>query len=140
VLMLGGDVHASYTARAELTTVDQGDVEVHQLTMSPFRNDIERAAKLGNLLLNRRRWAGAVHRLARRARVADVAMDWQLEHGPWFDNGLMIVTFEGRSAHLEVFHAWVDDGRQVLRTTLSQELKTSGPTTEPDAQTAAAGD
>ena len=139
--MLGGDVHASYTARAELTSVDQGDVELHQLTMSPFRNDIEKVAKLGNQLLNRRRWAGAVHRLARRARVDDVAMDWQLEHGPWFDNGVMIVTFEGRSAHLDVFHAQVDDGRQVLRTTLSEELNSPPPApNDVTEETAAAGD
>lgn len=139
VLMLGGDVHCSYTARAELTAVDQGDVEMHQLTMSPFRNDIEKPAKWGNRLLNRRRWAGAMHRIARRARVEDVAMDWQLEHGPWFDNGVMILTFEARSAHLDVWHARVEDGRQVLDSTLSYQLN-SPPVAPPEEHTAAAAD
>ena len=138
ILMLGGDVHCSYTARAQLLAVDQSDTEIHQLTMSPFRNDIQRTAKFGNKLLNRKHWAGGVHRLAKRAHVPDVAMDWQLEHGPWFDNGVMIVTFDGRSARLDVDHAHVDDGDQVLRSTLVYELN-SAPVAV-DGEVAAAGD
>ena len=73
--MLAGDVHASYTARAELTEVDQGAREIHQLTMSPFRNDIEKVAKLGNQLLNRKGAGRAPCTGWRsRARVDDVDM------------------------------------------------------------------
>ena len=57
ILMLSGDVHCSYTARAELTEVEHPDTEIHQLTMSPFRNDIEKAAKRGNIWLNHKRLA-----------------------------------------------------------------------------------
>ena len=63
--MLGGDVHCNYTAAAELTDVDHPATAIHQLTMSPFRNDIERVGKLANRLLNRRRLTAVVHRLAR---------------------------------------------------------------------------
>ncbi len=78
--------------------------------MSPFRNDIEKAAKRGNIWLNRKRLASAMHRLARWAKVDDVDMTWQVENGPWFDNGVMIITFDGRSAVVDVEQAQVTDG------------------------------
>ena len=104
VLLLGGDVHCNYTAAAELTDVDHPATAIHQLTMSPFRNDIPVVGKVANRLLNRQRWAGFVHRMARWAHVPDVAMTWHVEHGPWFDNGVMIVEFVGRSARLRLHH------------------------------------
>ena len=79
---LGGDVHCNYTAAAELTNVEHPVTKIHQLTMSPFRNDIPRVGKLANRLLNRRSVAGLVHRMARRAKVADVDLTWHVEHGP----------------------------------------------------------
>jgi hypothetical protein len=139
VLMLSGDVHCSYTARAALVGRDHPDTEIHQLTMSPFRNDIERPAKTGFRLLNRRRSAAVVHRLARWAKVEDVDITWQLEHGPWFDNAVMVVTFAGSSASVEVLTAQVGaDGRQVLRSALVHELR-SGPVATAD-QVATADD
>ena len=48
ILMLSGDVHCSYTAAAELTEVEHPQTAIHQLTMSPFRNDI-RARRQGRL-------------------------------------------------------------------------------------------
>ena len=50
----GGDVHCNYTAAAELTNVEHPVTKIHQLTMSPFRNDIPRVGKLANRLLNRK--------------------------------------------------------------------------------------
>lgn len=124
VLLLGGDVHCSYTARARLTATEHPDTEIHQLTMSPFRNDIERPAKVGFRLLNRTRFAAATHRLARWAKVPDAELTWQLEHGPWFDNGVMIVTFDGSAATVELLAARLDDrGEQVLESALVHELR-----------------
>lgn len=137
VLMLSGDVHCSYTARAELAATPHPDTEIHQLTMSPFRNDIERPAKAGFRLLNRRRFASAVHRLARWAKVGDVAIDWQLEHGPWFDNGVMIVAFEGPSATVELLQADVTPShQQVLRSALVHELRSASVPVDPEVATA----
>jgi hypothetical protein len=127
ILMLSGDVHCSYTARAELTEVDHPDTDIHQLTMSPFRNDIEKAAKRGNLWLNHKRLASAMHRLAKWAKVDDVDMTWQVEHGPWFDNGVMTITFDRRSAVVDLEQAHVTGrGEQVLDHALTYEL-TSAP-------------
>ncbi len=127
VLLLSGDVHCNYTAHAELDGLDHPGTVLQQLTMSPFRNDIERAGKAAEVLLNRKFWTRVMHRMARMAHVDDVAMSWQVEHGPWFDNGVMAVTFEGRSARLGVDHAHVDSGRQVLSRTLDLELASAEP-------------
>jgi PhoD-like phosphatase len=128
VLLLGGDVHCNYTATAELTDVDHPATKIHQLTMSPFRNDIPRVGKLANRLLNRKTWAEVVHRMAKWANVPDVAMTWHVEHGPWFDNGLMTVEFARRSARLRLDHAHRTAGRQTLTSVLDVELQTELPT------------
>jgi hypothetical protein len=138
VLLLGGDVHCNYTAAAELTDVEHPATAIHQLTMSPFRNDIPSIGKLANRLLNRERWAAFVHRMARWARVPDVAMTWHVEHGPWFDNGVMIVEFVGRSARLRLDHAHQTDGRQTLTNTVDVELQTERPTVPADDASATA--
>ncbi len=130
VLLLGGDVHCSYTATAELTTVEHPATAIHQLTMSPFRNDIQRIAKYANKLLNRKGLNGAMHRVARRSGVEDVAISWIVEHGPWFDNGVMTVELAGRDAALVVDQAHVRGGDQVLERRLAVDLSpgsTRGP-------------
>ena len=139
VLLLGGDVHCNYTAAAELTNVEHPVTKIHQLTMSPFRNDIPRVGKLANQLLNRRSVAGFAHRMAKRAKVADVDLTWHVEHGPWFDNGVMIVEFAGRSARLRLDHARLEGGEQTLATTLDVELQHEEPTA-PDDGSATASD
>jgi hypothetical protein len=122
VLVLSGDVHCSYTAQARLEGVPDGGSAVHQLVMSPFRNPLHLPLKLANRLLERRWLRIALHRLARWAGVADPAVDWRIDHGPWFSNGVMTVTLSGREAGVEVAHAEVVDGEQRLRTTLTLPL------------------
>jgi hypothetical protein len=130
VLLLGGDVHCSYTAVAALTDVEHPGTAIHQLTMSPFRNDIERVAKVAFTLLNRKGANAAMHRLAKLGKVADVGMSWIVEHGVWFDNGVMSIDLTGRGATLSVDHAVVVDGEQRLRHTLDVELAAGTPSPE----------
>ena len=130
VLLLGGDVHCSYTAVAALTDVEHPGTAIHQLTMSPFRNDIERVAKAAFTLLNRKGANAAMHRLAKLGKVADVGMSWIVEHGVWFDNGVMSIDLTGRGARLSVDHAVVTDGEQRLRHTLDVELAAGTPSPE----------
>jgi hypothetical protein len=138
VLMLGGDVHCNYTAAAKLTAVDHPATTIHQLTMSPFRNDIPRVGKLANTLLNRKTFTALVHRIARWAKVPDVAMTWHIDHGPWFDNGVMTIEFDHRSARLRLDHAHLSAGRQTLTTTLDIELHSKPPVTQPEGSSSTA--
>ena len=128
VLVLSGDVHCSYTARAHLKDVEHPATAVHQLTMSPFRNPMEWPLRAANWAFQRPPVRWACHRLARLAGVRDVAVDWGVDAGPWFDNGVMTVVVDGRDVRLEVQHARVRDGRQVLTPTTTAALtRTSGP-------------
>jgi hypothetical protein len=122
VLVVSGDVHCSYTARAQLTGIDHAATAVHQLTMSPFRNPMKPLLRLANCAFERQSVRSLWHRVARLAGVADVAVEWEVDHGPWFANGVMTVVFDGRRAHVEVHHAGVQDGREVLVRTLRTSL------------------
>jgi hypothetical protein len=117
VLMLSGDVHCSYLSEARLRGV-AGRTAIRQLTMSPFRNPIGKHIQWANKLLDSRWMTAALHRLARSAKVRDVAADWRTVHGPWFANGVMTVTISGDDWTVDVDHAAVDNGQQVLRRTV----------------------
>ena len=126
ILILSGDVHCSYTAKASTRSVDPTRTGLHQLTMSPFRNPLEPPIRVANHLLGTRLVCAVLHWLARRAGVRDVDIDWAIDHGLWFDNGVMTVVFSGRTAHVEVEHAVVnrrgERHDQELRRTLTLEL------------------
>jgi hypothetical protein len=122
VLLLSGDVHCSYTAPARLLDVEHPNTAIHQLTMSPFRNPLEAPIKLVNRWFERTLVQRFWHRLARLAGVQDARIDWEVDHGPWFSNGVMTLVIEGRTVRLEVDHARVADGRQVLARTAVEQL------------------
>ena len=105
VLMLSGDVHTSYVAGAKLQRYDHPRTAIHQLTMSPFRNPVGRDIRAAYRVFTSRGMTRALRRLARSAGVEDTAMDWQIDHGPWFDNGVMTIVIEGGMAAVEVEHA-----------------------------------
>jgi PhoD-like phosphatase len=122
VLLLSGDVHCSYTARARLRGVRHPRTALHQLTMSPFRNPMEPPLKAAYKAFGLPPGAWLWHRIARLAHVADVGIDWRVDHGPWFANGVMTLVFSGRTVRVEIDHAEVRDGRQVLVGTHVQQL------------------
>ncbi|PWJ53280.1 PhoD-like phosphatase [Quadrisphaera granulorum] len=117
ILMLSGDVHCSYTARAQLDGVVGSPTAVHQLVMSPFRNPLKPALRVANRLADIAPVRALAGLLARTAGVERPPATWEVEEGPWFDNGVMTVVLDGRSARLEVDHVRVDrDGRWQRRT------------------------
>ncbi|GAB3598710.1 alkaline phosphatase D family protein [Angustibacter peucedani] len=122
VMWLSGDVHCSYVATAQVEGVDPARTSVVQLTMSPFRNPLEPWIRLANSWFEKK----PVHRtlgwLARRAGVRDPGITWTVPDGPWFDNGVMTVDVRGRRAQVEVEHAKVVGGAQVLDRTRTREL------------------
>jgi hypothetical protein len=66
--------------------------------------------------------AAALAWLARRAGVVDPPLTWDVEQGPWFGNGLMTLDVDGRTARIEVEHARVVGGVQVLERTYTGAL------------------
>jgi hypothetical protein len=119
ILMLGGDVHCSYLAEARLTAVRHPGTAIRQLTMSPFRNPIPTQIGWGMWFLGSRGMTAVLHRLARSARVRDVALEWRVPYGPWFGNGVMTITLSGDDWTIDVDHAALRGERQVLDRTLT---------------------
>ncbi len=122
VLLLSGDVHSSSIASAALDGVRAGRTAIFQLTMSPFRNPLGRTLRVVVRALSSRPLGAVAHWFARRAGVVDVPIRWKVEQGTWFDNGLMTIVIEGRSAQVEVDHAFAVDGDHVLRRTHTTPL------------------
>jgi hypothetical protein len=121
ILLLSGDVHCSYAASVRLN-VDHPKTVIHQLTMSPFRNPMHLPLRLANRAFEIPGLNRFFHLLARAAGVKDVALDWSVDVGPWFDNGLMTVVVDGRDVRIEVDHARTTGTRQFLRRTASRSL------------------
>jgi hypothetical protein len=90
--------------------------------MSPFRNPLEPWLRLANRFLERPRVAATLGWLARRAGVVDPPITWDVDHGPWFGNGLMTLDIQGRTVRVEVEQARVVGGVQVLDRTHSGVL------------------
>jgi PhoD-like phosphatase len=122
VLMLSGDVHCSYLAKARLRDTGHPGTALHQLTMSPFRNPVPRHVRWAVRLLNSRLFGVALHGLARSAKVSDVGVRWRLDHGPWFDNGVMTLDLTGTEVVVDVEHARLDGDQEVLDQTIRLSL------------------
>jgi hypothetical protein len=56
-------------------------------------------------------------------------MSWQVDHGVWFDNGVMTIDFARRSARLGIDLAHVENGDQ--RLDRAKDLELAG---EPDVK------
>jgi hypothetical protein len=122
ILWLSGDVHCSYVATAELDGVDPSRTAVLQLTMSPFRNPLGPMIRRANTWLDRRSVSRLLRWLSRRAGVREPGIRWDVADGPWFSNGVMTVDIDGRRLAVEVEHARVVGGAQVLDRTLTRTL------------------
>ncbi len=123
VVWLSGDVHCSYVAKAHLTEKATPQTALYQLTMSPFRNPLERPIRAVNRIAVREPMVGLMRRLSRRAQVPDTPMRWTTTAGPWFDNGVMSLTITGDRLLIRVEHAFVaPDRSQRLSQTHAEEL------------------
>ena len=132
VLLLSGDVHASYIAAGWVPGIDRSRTALHQLTMSPFRNPLHTSIRFANRVASRSGVTRVMRRLARTAKVPKGAATWHLSHGVWFDNGVMTVVIRGNRVMAEVDHTVVTKGRQVLLRRCNAPLSKPGhPQTGP---------
>ncbi len=92
VTFLSGDVHHSYIAEADV----DADCRVLQAVCSPIRNKLPRQVAMMMSAMSRRPLTSVARFLARRAKVSDPLLDWQITHGPWYDNNLATLQTHGR--------------------------------------------
>ena len=112
VTMLSGDVHFGYVAEADLGSASR----VRQVVSSPFRQAIttfDRKAQ-GAAMLAPVAWL--CRALVTTTPAARPRFDWKITDGPLFDDHLVVLTVDGRRAHLRYETAGLDDdGEPVLR-------------------------
>ena len=128
IVILSGDVHCSYAAGASVVDTAHPGTLIHQLTMSPFRNPLPLPIKIINRTFDRKGLRVPLRRLAHAVGLTDTGLEWGIDAGPWFANGVMTVVVDGRTAHVEIDHAQHRGLRQYLRRTASLPL--TAPTSD----------
>ncbi|MEA2269313.1 MAG: hypothetical protein QOC64_1923, partial [Solirubrobacteraceae bacterium] len=124
VVLLSGDVHHAYLARAHFAASNGDRSPVYQAVCSPLRNPLDsherRAIRIGMSRAAER--VGQV--LARAARVSPEDVRWSIDEGPWFDNQVATLELDGRRAWMALDKAVAPDGgaprlERVLHTRLA---------------------
>ncbi|MDY6997204.1 MAG: alkaline phosphatase D family protein [Actinomycetota bacterium] len=96
VTVLSGDVHHSYTARADFG--DTPGTPVHQLVCSPVHNYVPGFLKPVLKLSWSPRLAGVTRSWARRHGAPALPMSWHNRGGPLFGNTIATLRADGRDA------------------------------------------
>ncbi|MFC7330446.1 alkaline phosphatase D family protein [Marinactinospora rubrisoli] len=112
VLLLGGDVHFSYLARARgrgAAASTASPTRIAQLVCSPIRNPLAPRLRAAMGLASKRLMSLACRVAARTAGVRGPALSWRVDDGLWFDNSLATLVLDGRTAEVTWEHAPGDD-------------------------------
>jgi phosphodiesterase/alkaline phosphatase D-like protein len=100
VVLLSGDVHHAYLARAVFASGDGERSPVYQAVCSPLRNPLDGHERAAIKVAMSRPAERVGHALARAAGVPDERLTWTIEEGPWFDNQVALLELDGRAASL----------------------------------------
>jgi len=123
IVVLSGDVHHAYLARAQFRRGTGAKSRVYQAVCSPFRNPLsanERRVILGGWSRLARILGG---RLARGAGVSPLDVDWRIQHErPWFDNQFATLELKGRRALLRIEKTVPTDNAPELETVFEETL------------------
>ena len=112
IVFLSGDVHHAYLAEVAFRRSVGARSAVYQATCSPFRNGLD---------TNERRMvrfaSGPVGQaigrlLCRSAGVPPARIRWRVDEGPWFDNQVATLSFDGPTAHFRIEKTHPDDWRE----------------------------
>ena len=98
VVLLSGDVHHAYLARAEFPDGNGDRAPVYQAVCSPLRNPLDSHERQGIRIGMSKPAARAGRALARAAGVPEEPLTWTVEEGPWFDNQVATIEIDGRRA------------------------------------------
>ncbi len=91
ILLLSGDVHYSYLAKARRH-------DIYQIVCSPIRNPLSRAVRLANVVASFGLAGLAGGLLARLARLPRPPLRWRITNGPWFQNAVATLDLEDGAA------------------------------------------
>ena len=123
VLVLSGDVHYSYVARAAFRDGIPERSPVFQITSSPMRYSVTSALRRTFAYAASRGGRLAGRLLAASAGVDGPTVAWDIETGPWFDNTIAAVDLDADHVRLRFFQARSHEpGRPRLETVIDEQL------------------
>ncbi|GAA2855028.1 alkaline phosphatase D family protein [Streptosporangium fragile] len=85
VIILSGDVHYSYVAKANR-------LPIYQLVCSPIRNPLSRTLRLANIVAQFGIATLVGGWVARLARIPRPLFKWRITNGPWFSNAIAVLS------------------------------------------------
>jgi hypothetical protein len=123
VVLMSGDVHHAYLARARFASGNGGRAPVYQATCSPLRNPLDSHERYGIRVGMSRPAARIGEVLARAAGVEKESLTWSIEEGPWFDNQVAMIELDGPRAWMELEKVVEpDDGTPRLERVMRRQL------------------
>jgi hypothetical protein len=108
VTVVSGDVHHSYLAAVDFPAGTHPRSAVYQAVCSPLHNALPQPLRRGYQLVASRAGDLIAGTLARLARVSKPALRWRITRGPWFDNMLCALEFDGRTARIRFARSALD--------------------------------
>ncbi len=100
VTVVSGDVHHSYLAAVGFPAGTHPRSAVYQAVCSPIHNVLPNSFRRGQRVATSRAGELLGAALARLAGVSKPEIRWRITHGPWFDNMLSVLEFDGRTARI----------------------------------------
>jgi hypothetical protein len=123
IVVLSGDVHHAYLAKATFPGRAPVTSAVVQAVCSPIRNPLSRRERRMLRSARSRPAVLAARWLARRAGVKPAAIAWAFVEEPTFDNQVGILDLDGRRAHLRIEKTRAQDWQDPkLHETLSRAI------------------
>jgi hypothetical protein len=102
IVVLSGDVHHAYLAEASFPRSAGVESSVYQATCSPFRNPLDPRERALVRAATKAPVRVITRALARAAGAAKPQIKWRFRDGPYFDNQVASIRFEGRRADLRL--------------------------------------
>ena len=108
VTVISGDIHHSYLASVDLRAGTGPRSAVYQAVCSPIHNVMPQSMRRGQQLATSRAGELTGVALARLAGAGKPDIRWRITQGPWFDNMLSALEFDGRAARIRFDRAAAD--------------------------------
>jgi hypothetical protein len=115
IVVLSGDVHHAYLAEMAFRPGAEVKSAIYQAVCSPYRNPLDRRERLAIEAGFSRPFTAATRALAGAAGAPDPGLRWRLAEGPYFDNQVASLRFDGRRAtmRLDKTAPGEEDGRRL---------------------------
>jgi len=100
IVICSGDVHHAYLADVAFRRSDGVKSAIYQAVCSPFRNPLDANERRVIRLATTKPVEALTRAMAKAAGVPDPDMRWRFTEGPYFDNQVATLHFDGRQAEM----------------------------------------